>query len=75
VLGELVGDADFSVGSLLPRARALRISDQAREGLADRSEARTGAVLALCASALVFADRASACGASIRSGRLELSWV
>lgn len=72
VLGEMAGGADLCIGALLPRAGALRLSGQPREGLAERAEARAGAFLALCASALVLTDRASACRPFARSG--PVSW-
>jgi hypothetical protein len=69
VPGELAGDADLFIGALLPRAGALRISDQSRKGLAERAEARSGALLALRASALVLTDGASACRPPVHFGR------
>jgi hypothetical protein len=65
--GELAGDADLCVGALLPRAGAVRLCGQSREGQAERAEVCAGALLALCASALVLADRACACRPSGRS--------
>jgi hypothetical protein len=47
VPGELAGDADLFIGVLLPRAAALRISDQSHKGQAEQAEARLGACLAL----------------------------
>jgi hypothetical protein len=72
VPGELAGNADLCVGALLPCAGALWISAQPRKGLAERSEARAGALLALRASALVLTDGASAGRPTVHSGRL--SW-
>src|ERR1019366_7214448 len=72
VPGELAGDADLFICSLLPRASALRISDHPRQGLAERAEAGSGACLALWASPRVVTDGASACRPAVYSGRL--SW-
>ena len=78
VPGELAGDADLFIGVLLPRAGALRISEQSRERLAERAEVCAGALLALRASALVLTDRASADPPStpdVCLGDLELTWL
>jgi hypothetical protein len=65
--GELAGDADLCVSAVLPRAGAVRLCGQSREGQAERAEVCAGALLALCASALIRADRACAGRPSGRS--------